>query len=80
MSKKSKTTFCPSCDRPIHVTTSPRLNQRFLCRECRTELEVVDLNPLTLDWAFDFEDTADSPYSDYEDDYHDEDFYRNGQY
>lgn len=74
MSKKNKTVFCPSCDHPLHVSSNVRLNQKFLCKECRTELEVVDLFPLTLDWAFDFEDTADDPYFDSEDDY----YYGNG--
>lgn len=76
MSKKSKTAFCPSCDRPIYISTPVRLNQKFLCKDCRTELEVVELNPLTLDWAFNFEDTADDPYSDFEDNYYDDDYYR----
>ena len=75
MSKKSRTAFCPSCDHPIHISGSARLAQKFLCKECRTELEVVELNPLTLDWAFDFEDTADDPYSDYEDNYDDDSYY-----
>lgn len=67
MAKKQKSTYCPNCDNTIVIAGSVRMNQKFLCKTCRTELEVVDLHPLTLDWAFDFEDTADSPYEDYAD-------------
>ena len=74
MSKKNRYVFCPSCDHPIYLSGNMKLHQKFLCKECKTELEVVDLNPITLDWAFDYEDTADDPYADYEDDY----YYDNG--
>ena len=71
MSNKSKYLFCPACDHPIYVPGNANLYQKFVCKECKTELEIVDLHPLTIDWALDYEDTADDPYSDYEE----EDYY-----
>lgn len=52
MTVKKDFTYCPECDARIRLRT-PRLGQRVQCRECGTALEVIDLNPLDLDWAFD---------------------------
>lgn len=71
-----RTAYCPSCDGTVSVYAKARLGQKLTCKSCRTELEIVELNPLTLDWAFDYEDTADNPYSDYDDNY---DYYSDPQ-
>lgn len=75
MSNKSKYLFCPACDKPIYVPGNVRLHQKLVCKECNTDLEIIDLNPLTLDWAFDYEDTISDPHSDYEEDDY---YYGNG--
>lgn len=51
MTAKKEFGYCPECDSRIRLR-SPRLGQRIQCRECGTALEVVDLTPLELDWAF----------------------------
>lgn len=58
MTVKKDYTYCPECDSRIRLRT-PRLGQRVQCRECGTPLEVIDLHPLELDWAYD-----DSAYDD----------------
>ncbi len=60
MTVKKDDTFCPECDSRIRLRT-PRLGQRVQCRECGTVLEVIDLHPLELEWAF-----GDSSYDEYE--------------
>ena len=61
---------CPSCGETIHFDRYPRLNQLIDCRYCREELEVIDLEPLLLDWPFEEGDFDD----DYDDDDDDDDW------
>ena len=51
MTVKKEFSYCPECYSRVRLRT-PRLGQRIQCRECGTALEVVDLTPLELDWAF----------------------------
>lgn len=51
MTAKKEIAFCPECDSRLRLRTV-RLGQRITCRECDTALEVVELNPIELDWAF----------------------------
>ncbi len=52
MMKKSDIGYCPECDAKVSAK-SPKLGQIIICRSCDTRLEVIDLHPLELDWAFD---------------------------
>ena len=45
-------TYCPDCDEPISLR-NPRIGQKLFCPHCETELEVIDIDPLDLDWAYD---------------------------
>jgi len=42
---------CPQCGAMIHFKSAPLLHELVRCSECGTELEVVSLEPLTLDLA-----------------------------
>lgn len=53
---------CPACNAKINLGYKPKLGQRAVCSACDTELEVVWLEPVELDW----------PYDEYEDDEYDE--------
>ena len=59
---------CPSCNAQVKVKGAPKIGMRAKCESCDTELEVVWLDPLELDWPMeDFEDEEDfDPY--YEED------------
>ena len=58
--------YCPECDAKITLKNhNLRLGQTVVCRGCDTRLEVVELDPLELDWAF---DDADDDYLDFGDD------------
>lgn len=52
MASKKEIAYCPDCDATLRLK-SVRLGQQITCRECGTMLEVVELNPVELDWAFD---------------------------
>ena len=43
---------CPACGADIYFRKRPRLNQHVTCRQCSSMLEIVEISPLELDWAF----------------------------
>ncbi len=43
---------CPECHSEVPFESAPQLGERTECRTCRAVLEVVNLRPLELDWAF----------------------------
>ncbi|HEY43272.1 MAG TPA: lysine biosynthesis protein LysW [Anaerolineae bacterium] len=45
--------YCPECDVTINLGKSPRKGQRISCFKCGSQLEVVGLSPIELDWAYD---------------------------
>jgi lysine biosynthesis protein LysW len=77
MAHNSDVAYCPECDAKINVK-SPKLGQIVTCRVCDTRLEVVDLKPLELDWAFEDDlddmDGLDFDYDDESEEYIDEDY------
>ncbi|HRL12307.1 MAG TPA: lysine biosynthesis protein LysW [Aggregatilineales bacterium] len=42
---------CPECDADVPVPGDAMQNELLACPDCGTELEIVSLNPLTLDLA-----------------------------
>ncbi len=52
MSTKKEFAYCPDCEATLRLK-SVHLGQQITCRECGTLLEVVELNPIELDWVFD---------------------------
>lgn len=44
---------CPECDEDIHIPGRPRVGYKVACHRCAAQLQVVDLEPLELDWALD---------------------------
>lgn len=63
--------LCPDCEEGIRFGSRARLGQRVSCPHCGADLEVVELSPLELDWAYedtDWEDEDDEDDDDWEDD------------
>ena len=54
---------CPECETNIRFHKPLKLGQIVVCPECDEQLEVLQLDPLELDWAF----------NDYEGDYEERD-------
>ena len=59
--------ICPECDYEINLP-SPKERQRVLCSNCDSELEVISLYPLELDWVYDDLDDDDWDDDDWGDD------------
>lgn len=64
---------CPNCGFVIRFKTIPEMGDLVTCPKCNTELEVVWLDPIELDWPF--EDDDEDFEDDYEEEYYDEDEY-----
>lgn len=69
---------CPSCGASVKVTSNVKLGEIIKCALCKTDLEVIWLDPLELDLVyepdeelddFDYDDSDDDDfnYDDYED-------------
>lgn len=59
---------CPSCGAQVTVKGTPKIGMHTTCRSCDTELEVVWLDPLELDWPMDEgESDAEEEYESYYD-------------
>lgn len=68
---KMITVSCIDCDKPIKLPFRPLLGDIVSCSHCGAELEVIDVNPVELDWAYlgpDEEEDWDWDEEDYEDD------------
>jgi hypothetical protein len=48
----SITTFCLDCERIIDLGPDPQVGQRVKCAHCEVELEIINLEPLELDWIY----------------------------
>ncbi len=51
MQTTTETAACPECDSQITFDRSPLNGQVARCGDCGVELEVTNLNPLTLEIA-----------------------------
>jgi lysine biosynthesis protein LysW len=47
---------CPECESHIRFHRTLRLGEIVTCPECSERLEVSDMDPLELDWAFEDDD------------------------
>ena len=63
------TAQCPGCKNEIYFYRTPKLGEFVTCPECEDLVEVVKIDPLTLDWSADIEDEE---WPDYWDDYDEE--------
>ncbi len=48
------TTFCPDCDEEITLNAKVSLGYKFNCPHCDAELEVISVDPLEVDWVYDW--------------------------
>ncbi len=62
----ASTAICPACDESIILNTEPKLDEKVRCPHCRTDLLIVELDPVELDWD-DFEDDWDDDDDDWDD-------------
>ncbi len=59
--------ICPGCGAKIRFHRAVHLGEFVSCDECDDELEVIQVQPLKLDWAY--ADPLDDDDIDYDDDF-----------
>jgi len=47
---------CPECGNPVQLSKDVKLGTLITCSECDCLLEVISLNPIDLDYAFEGEE------------------------
>lgn len=47
-------TYCPDCDGTISFNPHAEVGQKLICPHCGSHLEVIEAEPLELDWAYDW--------------------------
>ena len=66
MRTKVATARCPGCGRTVNLGPQPVAGHRLGCPYCGDFLEIINLEPLELDWAFDdFEPDAEPDDADW---------------
>ncbi len=75
---------CPDCGSSIRFKKAPQEGEMVSCPVCDALLEVVDTEPIILDWADgydddDYDDDDDDDDDDYYDDDDDDDGYASGR-
>ncbi len=68
------TAYCPDCDSEVYFSKRPSLGQVVVCRECNAHLEVVETDPIELEWALDVEEELEEEFEYEYDDNDDDDF------
>lgn len=64
---------CPGCEEDVRLAGRLKLGQHVSCPSCGALLEVVSVNPVELDWAFDEESDEDAIEDDEDDEDEDDD-------
>jgi lysine biosynthesis protein LysW len=60
---------CPSCGADVSIFTKPKMGQRVKCNSCESDLEVIWLEPVELDWLLeDYDEEEDDDSYEYEED------------
>jgi lysine biosynthesis protein LysW len=44
--------ICPACEAQINIQGQVEMGQSVVCPQCAEDLEVIDIDPLELDWAY----------------------------
>jgi len=60
--------ICPSCGEDVKLSGRPRIGQKMTCPHCDAWLEVIEMDPVELDWAYDEDEDWDYDWEDDEDD------------
>ena len=64
--------ICPFCKEAVEIKPTAKEGDIIVCAACESELEIVSLKPLELDWPLD-DYYEDDDYDDDDDDYDDDD-------
>ena len=44
--------ICPACGEWVKIPEHPKIGQKLTCIHCEADLEVIEVGPVELDWAY----------------------------
>ena len=56
---------CIACDDTINIGYNPKVGNFITCGNCKSQFEIIDLDPVTIDWPYFIDD--DDLYEDLDD-------------
>ena len=65
--------ICPSCGEWVRLPDHPKIGQKITCLECEADLEVIEVNPVELDWVYMEDELDDEDWDDEDDNWDEED-------
>jgi hypothetical protein len=51
---------CPSCGLSIRLSGRVVIRRELTCPACNDELQVIEVNPVELDWLYDYDEDYDT--------------------
>ncbi len=66
---------CPSCSASVKITPGVKMGEIIKCGVCKTDLEIIWLDPVELDFVYDPEDVDFDDSDDGDTDYYDSEEY-----
>ena len=58
------TAHCPDCGKRVLLQSPIRMGQEVICPHCDAELEVIETDPVELDWIYEEYDEDDDEEDD----------------
>lgn len=49
---RAVTAACPDCGKTVTLRSPVRMGQEIVCPHCDAELEVIETDPVELDWIY----------------------------
>ena len=56
---------CPDCGENIILRGTIRVGKQVTCPHCEAELEIIEMDPVELDWTYDDDDWDEEEDKDY---------------
>lgn len=64
-STQSAVAPCPDCGEDITLRGTIRVGKQVTCPHCEAELEIIEADPVELDWTYDDDDWDEQEDEDY---------------
>ena len=73
MRPQKETVECLACDEDVYVGRNPKVGNFVTCHNCYETFQIIDVEPVLIDWPYDEDDFDDDEYTDDDEGYFDED-------
>ena len=70
MRPKRETVECLACDDDVYVGRNPKVGNFVTCRHCEEVFQIIDIDPVLIDWPYD----EDDDYTDDDEGYYDDNY------